>query len=55
VSRTREKALNDAIASADPNAGFELFACAHIEFYHTNAQVKIKNRQLQGEQEVFSA
>jgi hypothetical protein len=54
LSRTREKALNDAIASADPNAGFEPFACAYIEFYHTDAQVKIKNRELQGQQEVFS-
>jgi dienelactone hydrolase len=28
LSRTREKALNDAITSADPSAGFEPFACA---------------------------
>ena len=56
MSRTREKALNDAIASADPNAGFEPFACvAQIEFYHSDAQVKIENRELQGQQEVFSA
>jgi hypothetical protein len=47
--------LNDAIASADPNAGFEPFARAYIEFYHSDAQVKIENRELQGQQEVFSA
>jgi hypothetical protein len=55
LSRTREKALNDAIASADPNVGFEPFACAYIEFYHSDAQVKIENRELQGQQKVFSA
>jgi hypothetical protein len=48
LSRTREKALNDAITSADPSAGFEPFACAYIEFYHSDAQVKIENRELQG-------
>ncbi len=55
MSRTREKALNDAIASADPGAGFEPFACAYIEFYHSDAQVKIEDRELQGQQKVFSA
>jgi hypothetical protein len=55
LSRTREKALNDAITSADPSAGFEPFACAYIEFYHSDAQVKIENRELQGQQKVFSA
>jgi hypothetical protein len=47
LSRTREKALNDAITSADPSAGFEPFA--YIEFYHSDAQVKIENRELQGQ------
>jgi len=55
LSRAREKALNDAITSADPGAGFEPFACAYIEFYHSDAQVKIENRELQGQQKVFSA
>jgi len=55
LSRTREKALNDAIASADPGAGFEPFACAYVEFYRSDAQVKIENRELQGQQKVFSA
>jgi hypothetical protein len=43
LSRTREKALNDAIASADPGAGFEPFACGYVEFYHSDAPVKIEN------------
>jgi len=55
LSRTREKALNDAIANADPSAGYEPFACAYIEFYHSDAQVKIENRELRGQQKVFSA
>ena len=55
MSRTREKALNDAIARAHPNAGFEPFACAYIEFYHSDARVKIENRELQGQEDVFSA
>ena len=55
MSRARGKALNDAIASADPGAGFEPFACAYIEFYHSDAQVKIEDRELQGQQKVFSA
>jgi len=41
--------LNDAITSADPSAGFEPFACAYIEFYHSDAQVKIEDRELQCE------
>ena len=55
MSRTREKALNDAITSADPSAGFEPFACPYIEFYYSDARVKIENRELQGQQKVFSA
>jgi len=55
LSRTREKALNDAIANADPSAGYEPFACVYIEFYHSDAQVKIENRELRGQQKVFSA
>src|SRR5689334_7587737 len=31
LSRTREKALNDAIASTDPGAGFESFAWRSID------------------------
>ena len=54
MSRTCEKALNDAITSADPSAGFEPFACAYIEFYHSDAQVKIENRELQGQQSLLS-
>jgi hypothetical protein len=46
LSRTREKALNDAITSADPSAGFEPLACAFIEFYHSDARVKMENREL---------
>jgi hypothetical protein len=46
--------LNDAIASADPNAAFEPFTCVYIEFYHSDAQLKIENRELQGQQMVFS-
>src|SRR5258708_13425174 len=49
LSRPREKGLNDAITSADPSAGFEPFACAYSEFYHSDAQVKIENRELQGQ------
>jgi hypothetical protein len=55
LSRTREKALNDAIASADSNVGFEPFACAYIEFYHGDAQLKIEDRELQGSKRFFSA
>ena len=55
MSRSREKALNDALTSADPRARFEPFACAYIEFYHSDARVKIENRELQGQQKVFSA
>ncbi len=55
MSRTREKALNDAITSTDPSAGFEPFARAYIEFCHSDGQVKIENREQQGKQKVFSA
>jgi hypothetical protein len=53
--RTREKALNDAIASADPGAELEPFACAYVEFYYSDEQVKIENRERQGRQKVLSA
>jgi len=55
LSRTREKAFNDAIASADPGGRFEPFACAYVEFYQSDAQVKVGDRELQGQQRVFSA
>ena len=41
MSRSREKALHDAITSDDPRAGFEPFACAYIESYHSDARVKL--------------
>jgi hypothetical protein len=39
--------LNDTITGADPSAGFEPFACAYVEFYHSDGRVKIENRELQ--------
>lgn len=55
MSQAHEKLLNDAIASADPGAGFEPFARAYFEFYDSDAQVKIENREFWGQQKVFSA
>ena len=55
MSRTREKALNDVIASADPGAGFEPLRARTSSLYHSDAQVKIENRELQGQEDVFSA
>jgi hypothetical protein len=55
VSRTREKALNEAIVAADPAEGFEPYASAYVEFYHADVVVRMQERELAGRQKVFSA
>lgn len=35
--------------------GLSTFAYAYLQFYHGDAQVKIENRELQGQEDVFSA